>query len=583
MPLVRGRAVSEVRNTAELRRILALPRRTMTDADYAFLVEEFTSVLRTANGAQTLRRVQALALHDIGICGGGFLPVGVGEGKTLISLLVAYVLSARRPLLLLPASLIEKTHRERSRAAQDWLVPDGLRLFSYDMLGRAQSACELETYKPDLIVCDEVHRLKNRRAACTRRVSRWMHDHPETMFVGMSGTIMRKSLHDFAHILRWALKDGAPIPKTDQETEEWASALDEPNPGVPGAELTQLEPGALAELCPGQAPTVENVRKGFRARLVETPGVVATAGEGERVDCSLYIRAHLLDVAPVTEQHFARLRGAWETPDGWPLSQGVDVWRHARELALGLHYVWDPRPPKPWMEARKNWSGFVRNVLSNSRTLDSELQVAHAVSLGKLEDDGVLARWQAVRDSFVPNTVPVWHDTSALEFCANWGKHSGIIWTEHSFFSERLSRETGIPYFGESGFSADGTYIEDAPAGPVIASIRANKDGKNLQHKWSRNLIVSPPEGWDVWQQAIARTHRPGQTADEVEVDVIWACLEHINAWHKAWAGTLAARDTVGSDAKLLLADVTLPSEKELAKLRGARWRNMQSNVIQQT
>ncbi len=302
--------------------------------------------------------------------------------------------------------------------------------------------------------------------------------------------------------------------------------------------------------------------------------MVATAGEAERVDCSLYISAHILKVQPITEQHFATLRGAWETPDGWPLSQGVDVWRHARELALGLHYVWDPRPPKPWMQARKDWSSFVRAVLSNSRTLDSELQVAHAVSVGKLDDDGVLSRWQSVRESFIPNTVPVWHDTSALEYCANWGKHSGIIWTEHSFFSERLARETGIPYFGESGFSSDGTYIEDAKAGPIIASIRANKDGKNLQHKWRRNLIVSPPEGWDVWQQAIARTHRPGQTADDVEVDVIWSCREHINAWHKAWAGTLAARDTVGSDEvlpKLLLADVSLP---DTSGLSGPRWRN---------
>ena len=571
--------MGEVQRTSELARILALPRRTLTPADLTVLSEQLTALLRTEQGSQRLRDVQALALHDIGICGGGFLPVGVGEGKTLISLLVAYVLGAKRPLLLLPASLVEKTNRDRSAAEEHWLVPNHLRLFSYDMLGRTQSAAELETYKPDLIICDEVHRLKNKRAAVTRRVARWMHDHPSTMFVGMSGTIMRKSLHDFAHILRWALKDKAPVPRTEQELDEWASALDEtPEGGPPGAELTKLDVGALSALCPTQPPTLENVRRGFRSRLVETPGVVATAGAAERVDCSLYIRAHLLKVQPVTERHFATLRGLWETPDGWPLSQGVDVWRHARELALGFHYVWDPRPPKPWMDARKDWSSFVRAVLSTSRTLDSELQVAHAVSVGKIDDEGRLLRWQQIRDTFTPNTIAVWHDTSALEYCAAWAKRPGIVWTEHAFFAERLSKETGIPYFGESGFSSDGVYIEDAPNGPIIASIRANKDGKNLQHKWSRNLIVSPPEGWDVWQQCIARTHRPGQKADEVEVDCLWACMEHVNAWGKAWAGTLAARDTVGSDEiapKLFLADLTLPTPQELGRLSGARWRNL--------
>ena len=77
-----------------------------------------------------------------------------------------------------------------------------------------------------------------------------------------------------------------------------------------------------------------------------------------------------------------------------------------------------------------------------------------------------------------------------------------------------------------------------------------------------------------MWQQMIGRTHRPGQQADEVEVEVLLGCLEHVNAWRRARTAAEAVRDTTGADSKLLIADVTWPSDVELASLRGARWGN---------
>jgi hypothetical protein len=571
-------AVSDgVRFTPELQRILSLPRRA-SDADYSALVAELTEVLKRPGGTMRLRPVQALALHDIGVHGGAFLPVGVGEGKTLIAWMAAYMLGAKRPLKLLPAGLIEGAERaRRDQLATHWLIPNHVRLLSYEMLGRAQAEGELEEYAPDLIICDEVHRLKNKRAACTRRVARYMAKHPTTAFVGMSGTIMRDSLHDFAHVLFWALKGGAPIPTEPHELDDWASALDEIKPGKPGADYTQIGPGALLELCSPEEISREQpltaARRGFRRRLVDTPGVVATAGDGERVDCSIYVRAQTYKIAPITNEHFALLRGKWERPDGKLLEQGVDVWRHARELALGFHYAWDPPPPKDWVDARRGWSSYVRAILGRSRTLDSPLVVINAIDAGKIDDEGcVLAKWRAIKPTFKPNTIAVWHDESVLARCAEWAKTPGIIWTEHHFFAERLAKETGLPYYAGKGFDRRGQFIEDSTSKTIIASIDANRDGKNLQFKWNRNLIVSPPEGWDVWQQTIARTHRPGQAADEVVVDVLVGCREHVAAWRKAIAGTLATRDTVGGTPKLLLADISFPSDEELAQYRGARW-----------
>ena len=388
-----------------------------------------------------------------------------------------------------------------------------------------------------------------------------------TKFVALSGTVMRRSLLDFGHILRWCLKDGAPIPSSNVELEEWAKALDERV-----NELDRYEPGALREFC-GGCDSIEGVRRGFRQRLLETPGVVATTGNAERVDCSLYIRALQYDVEPITEQHFKTLRKLWETPDGWPLSQAVDVWRHARELALGLHYVWDPRPPKAWLEARKEWCAFVRQVLARSRTLDSELQVSQACDAGSLPNKA-LETWRAVKGTFKPNTVAVWHDDSALQACLEWMRCPGVVWTEHSLFAERLAKESGCKYYGPKGLAADGSFIDDAdPKQSAVVSLDANREGRNLQRIWNRCLFTCIPEGWDVCEQAIGRFHRTGQLKDEVEVDVLLGCIEHHRAFRRAMSGAVAVEDTAGTYSRLLMAEVDWPNDLEVETYTGARWR----------
>jgi hypothetical protein len=557
-----------VRHTDDLDRILALPRRNQTALEFGESIKDrLTALLKTPHGTQSLRAVQAAALYEIGTHGGLFGPIPVGHGKTLISLMAPYVLDAVKPLLVLPAALLKKTRNEMAKYAEHWKVPT-IQMISYELLGRVNYSTFLAEQNPDLIIFDEVHRAKNKKAAVTRRLIRYLRSAPHTKVVALSGTIMRKSLLDFGHILRWCLKDKAPIPSTDHELEEWAQALDERVEEYERAEL-----GALKAFSNG-VDDIDAVRRGFKERLVSTPGVVAVGvGEDDLVECSLRVSALKYSVSDTTESHFSKLRNDMLTPDDWQLMQAVDVWRHARELALGLHYVWDPRPPDPWRNARRDWNAFVRETLSKSRTLDSELQVVQACDSGRLPNEALEA-WRAIRDTFTPNVKAIWHDASALRVCLDWMKEPGIVWTEHDLFARRLAELSGCKYYGAKGLTDRGEFIDDAsPLQAAIVSIDANKEGRNLQHKWYRNLVTAPPEGADVWQQMLGRTHRPGQIADEVEVDVLLGCKEHANAWRRALSAAEAIRDTTGAESKLLLADTDWPSEDELAGYAGSRWR----------
>lgn len=379
------------------------------------------------------------------------------------------------------------------------------------------------------------------------------------------------SIKDFAHILRWCLKLSAPIPVTNEETEEWAEALDH---GVDP--MARRRPGALLNLCTAEErATYEQhvaARHGFRRRLTETPGVVATVGEGEHVGCSIYLEGIRHHVSAETEANFLRLREAWETPDGWQLMSAVEVWQHAQEMALGLYYRWNPRPPEEWMNARREWNQFARATISRSRTYDSPLHVANACDAGDL-DASALRKWRDVEPTFKPNVEAVWCDDSALHACAEWMRKPGLVWTEHRFFAQRLAKHTGLPYFGAKGFAADGTYIEDCtPGTSAIASIDANREGKNLQGLWNRNLLVCPPGNASWEEQTIARTHRPGQMADEVIVDVLLGCRENFDAIMHALEAAQAIQDTTGKVQKLLLADVTLPTVAEIDAIRSPRW-----------
>ncbi len=107
-----GWVARNVTRSSDLDRVLALPRRTLTEADAEALVDEVTDVFITPLGRREGARLkpwQAAGIVDIANHRGGYLGYPVGIGKTLVALLAALVLEAKRPVLLTLAGLVKQT------------------------------------------------------------------------------------------------------------------------------------------------------------------------------------------------------------------------------------------------------------------------------------------------------------------------------------------------------------------------------------------------------------------------------------------------------------------------------------------
>lgn len=541
-----------VSNSPDFNRIKALPRRRWQDAqDLQKLIAGLNRLLKTPEGTMTLWPQQAAALRDMHDIGGAFLPIGVGGGKALISLLAPILLMAKKPLLLVPAALREQTKRRViPELGKHWQLHDKLAIHSYTEISMERNKDLLYRLSPDCIIMDECHMLKNKKSGRTKRVKRYMDDRPETKVVAMSGTVTKRSIKDYAHIIEWALKpELCPLPLSWHELTDWADAIDE---GI--EEYARMAPGYLSEFC----DVGENVRQGFGRRLVETPGVVAT--EKGDVDCSLLIHKQMPKLSKEARSMLVAMRSTWTTPNGDVISEPTELWRHVRELSLGFFYEWDPKPPREWMEARKEWKKYVRDTLKhNRRELDTELMVFNECRRMKTPPS-VWSDWVKVKDTFQINTVPRWVCDKALDQATAWLKHArGICWVEHTAFGERLAQYSGFPYYG-SGPKAAARLLE--AQGPIICSIRAHGTGKNLQH-YSDNLIVSPPSSGQIMEQLLGRTHRAGQKEDEVNVTLWLHEPELMGSFEKCLDDAVYLEQTIGGKQKLNLADITFEVERD--------------------
>ena len=563
-----------VPDTPELQRIVSLPRREWTEEvvdglDAAALAEIMTKVYKTPTGSKAFWPRQAKALQELHDYGGSMAVFSVGDGKTLVSAMAPVVceIPGRRALLVVPAKLRKKTHREFKALAEDFDF-EPPRVVSYEKISRAGSTELLEEWAPELLIFDECHRLKNKDAAVTRRFKAYVEEHNPRV-LPMSGTMTSRKLADFAHLLLWAVPlPRTPLPQKYKDFEKWSAAFDVIKPhenrfrADPG-ELTQLyndEERKLAEKEPLKA-----CRRALRRRIYETPGIVASERDS-KVAASLNIRVEAVEgYNSHTEALFLQLNHG-QLPNGDPVTEFnlPARWRTARELSSGFWYEWDPAPPPEWLGPRRAWKSAARDILKRHiGGIVSELVLTNIVDRGAealrryhigadVCNELIESRqaWQAVRDTFKANSVPRWVDDRMLNRIAQWKDgNKGIVWISEVALGKKLDEMGVMPYYGAQGLDSRGKFIEDDKDSRCIAaSVGSNAEGRNLQYRWSNSLIVSPPPTGTVVEQLLGRTHRNGQPEDEVWATFLVGCRTEWDCWLQANI------DADYQEAKLMLA-----------------------------
>lgn len=525
-----------VPNSYELKRILDLPRRVLDLSSE--LLDAVNEQVCLPSGTMRLWPIQATALVEAAEMDGLFAPIGVGHGKTLITLLLPLAMGSEATVLLVPAQLKKQLAVEMPKYAEHFRIPmDKITVKSYSDLSSAKGATCLEDLRPDLIVADEAHKLRRPKSARTKRFLRYMRENPGCRFCGLSGTMTTRSLVDYAHLVELALRKGSPVPKGYYNVKDWAGAIDV-NPEEPRA------PGALKKLCnEGEA-----VRSGFRRRLVDSKGVVAT--EEGALGTSLVLNEVKIKPSKKIQNYLRTLSKEWRI-DEEEIESAVHYHRVQSQLDNGFYYRWEwpDGEDLEWKEARSEWARACRQWLATkSRSgLDSPFLLTCAIRRGEIDTYTTQCweAWHAVKDRPGPDTVAQWVCDKVIKYADKWAKKPGIVWYTHRAVGEKLKDYMRV-------YDADED-VTGAEEPSIACSIRAHGTGKNLQ-RYDRNLLLTVPPNGTTLEQLLGRTHRPGQKSDEVWVDWVSHTRYGRYAFDKAYADAQYMEETTGQKQKVLYA-----------------------------
>jgi hypothetical protein len=431
--------------------------------------------------------------------GGLFCGQSPGAGKTWVA--VQCLSRALRGVYVCPAAL-----RKQTEAAL-LLYGVAATVVSYNQISNDPEL--LNRLNPDVLILDEGQKTKRVfSAACARRIARFLATNVLCKVAVLSGSVMHRSVLDYAHMLVWALRQYSPVPRSQAAWQRFA--LD-----------------------------VERDPKAWLEKLRETPGVFLDEAPSWSGRISLGIR----ELPLLLPDAYERAETTGVAPDGWTCTEQWASDELQRQLAWGFFMGRDPRPSLTLLDARRTWARCVDNARSygladtekGARSHYPEAYAQWQAAQAAEPEGKAVAEWLA--DPPIPEAQP-----------------GTLIFVHHVALGEKLSALTGWPYHREGTLDANGVKLAAATAPVVLASISACREGVDgAQFTRSHMIWLEPQPDARVFQQGIARLARQGQPADEVTVEIVIAAPIFRRALDSAMKGAHRIAEQTAQRQLLLL------------------------------
>lgn len=488
--------------SAEFRRIDALPRRIFTESEEdADLVTRWLTLPGATGRALPL---QASAVIECVDNAGGLGMVGVGQGKTMLSILLCEAFAREhgvtRPGILVPSGAKQNTLDTIAtmyREGWDLRIPIIVIGFA-DLHSPDKGPTLLDDLGLDMIVLDEADQFRDPNTPRTERLLSYLRRR-RPFFIPMSGTMNKTGPLDIAHLLRHAIGDACtPLPHWP-ELMDWHAALAAKPFGPPGVLWKWKQSN-------------ETLPAAWGRRLRETPGVFHS--DGVPTDVKLTIRLIRVDtpkIRDVVEVIATEFRaGDEELPDHLAQNHALNAAAHGHFQRLRWPAGMSREAIAAWYEARTAWTRFVRDQ-RRRKGLDTEALVRRAVEAGdrfgalQAYAEQTLAAWRACEVAPV-SVVEYFSDemTAIVRDWVNVDRSHGCVWVTSPEAGKRLADACGVPFFGAG---QERGIIDHR--GACVASIAAHGVGRNLQHH-SRALVLAAQADGVRWQQLLGRHHRRG-------------------------------------------------------------------------
>lgn len=551
--------------------------------------------------------------------GRGFFPMPVGGGKTLTGIVAAEQAIvrgyAKKVLLVLPSNLTPQyldrdlplarqwvqvsfrlrvlhgeNRKQRRTLAQD--PRPGVFLWTYGLMSEPTAEEELSWISPDLIICDEAHKLARRGSGRTRRIFRYLEKNPHVRFVCMSGTVSQRSVNEYNHLAYYSLKEYSFLPKTKTETDNMAALLDS-SAEEPGhnPEMQYMKPlvNWARQYYPNLQYNTAGIRAAYYLRMASTPGVVVASGR-EEIGSSLVVKPHKVPFRCDLEHE--KLAGLINdvsraidpvSPNGDPISHAILAYKCLFELYAGgyneLYWPEDADPEilersqlylytaREYGKTLRKWFGrfnrpgldtpwLVQTSMDHHGHRDVGAELYESYTLLKEADfEGRIERSSRyIRVCPYKIEAAIEQARHHPKGCVVWAINRGLVLWTYELFCEAFGPDK-VGYF-PAGPEADQRLQGESLKGKhLICSLPAHNEGKNLQHYHDAMIYVQFPRSPNRVEQSLGRVHRHGQKADEVTAHLLLSGPFDEMQVAAAMDDSVYIKQTQGGEPKILFAN----------------------------